>query len=146
MVCNFHPWQRHVPQWSVSFVQLLFDECWKQVAPSCHQTLKNGLPEIQQGSPLFLKLLICEIIVTNDTIKADILALIKLYENKNKNPGEEIKEVVSYFYPIVDTLNALCNGNLTDKVVDDITHIFTTSSCDNFNGLFKNLQLSVTAT
>ena len=117
-----------------------------QVLHRVNQILKEGFSVIQNGGPLFLKLLISEITVTNDSTRANIVVLIKLYKIKNKHPGEDIKEVVSYLHPIINTLHTICKGSLPEKFVDDFTTIFITTSFDNFNNLFKTLKQSVTAT
>ena len=106
----------------------------------------NGFPIAQHGGPLFLKLLLSEISVTNDATRTNIIALIKSYDIKTQHPGENIKDVVDKLHPIVETLNAICDKHLPDKFVDDLTNIFTTTSFDNFNKLFQTLRQNVTAT
>ena len=96
----------------------------------------NGFPMAQHGGPLFLKLLLSEISVTNDATRTNIIALIKSYDIKTQHPGENIKDAIDKLHPIVETLYAICNKHLPDKFVDDFTNIFTNTSVEDFNKLF----------
>ncbi|OEU20415.1 hypothetical protein FRACYDRAFT_233992 [Fragilariopsis cylindrus CCMP1102] len=93
-----------------------------------------------RGGPLFFKLLNDETTTNSDANKKALIVIVDTYKIKTDCKGEIIPDVVDLFRSITDTVYALHDDSLPDEYVDKLISIFTSTSVDEFNGLFESLK------
>ena len=101
----------------------------------------------EQGGPLFLKLLLDHLVLSNDTNEAALIDTVFNYNIKNLNKTEDIYEVTRLLSSITDTIIAIRDHKenpLPDDYLQHLTTIFQTTSVDAFNRTFSKLEDDVT--
>jgi hypothetical protein len=96
--------------------------------------------ERSRGGPLFFKLLNDETTTNSDANKKALIVIVDTYKIKSNCKGELIPDVVDLFRSITETVYALHDDSLPDEYVDKLITIFTTTSVEDFNGLFESLK------
>ena len=102
---------------------------------------KMGLfPIDSQGGPLFLKILL-DLVTTSSEGNLKALELIlSNYQIKTSSAGEDIELVVGLFTSIIETIIALRNGDLPADAVRKLLKLFQTTSVDDFNNQFDEME------
>ena len=103
----------------------------------------QGYEPIEQGGPLFLKLLLDHLVVSNDTSESALISTVFSYNIKNLNKTEDIFEVTKLLSAITDTIIAIRDHKdhpLLDDYLQHLTTIFQTSSVEAFNRTFSKLE------
>ena len=103
----------------------------------------QGYEPIEQGGPLFLKLLLDHLVVSNDTSESALISTVFSYNIKNLNKTEDIFEVTKLLSSITDTIIAIRDHKdhpLPDDYLQHLTTIFQTSSVEAFNRTFSKLE------
>ena len=101
----------------------------------------------QQGGPLFLKLLLDELVVSNEANLQALILTTTTYDIKSKNSeDEDIVEVVKLLSSISETILAIRNDDqhpLPEQYVQNICKVFQTTSCEAYNTSIRKLEEDV---
>ena len=102
---------------------------------------------LEQGGPLFLKLLLDHLVVSNDANKAALVDTVFNYNIKTNSKTEDIPQVCRTLSAITDTIIAIRDhkdNTLPDDYIQNLAKIFQTTSVESFNRAFDNLEDDVT--
>ena len=100
----------------------------------------NVLPEVQQGGPVFFKIMMKLVTTTTDNA---IRALTKRVLNLDLKtiPGENVSKVTSLIRATLQRLETV--GKTPPDMAYKLLEVFQTSSLDKFNKVFENLELMI---
>ena len=103
-------------------------------------------PYNAQGGPLFLKILL-DLVTTSSEGNLKVLeTILDTYQIKKSSAGEDIELVVGLFTSIIETILALRNDDLPSDAVRKLLKIFQTTSVDDFNNQFDEMERSYVRT
>ena len=97
----------------------------------------------EQGGPLFLKLLLDQLVISNEDQLAELVHTTTTYDIKTMNEGENITEVIKLLSSITDTIVALRDNSedpLPERYIYKMVKVFQTTSVSSFNDTFKALE------
>ena len=117
-----------------------FSNNFEKLVYNCVDLRMKGFLEAQCGGTLFFRLLTSELTVSNRANLSYILCLIKAYDIKKQHPGEDIQELTDRLGPVIQTFHTLSNKQFPPQFVENVAHVFTTTSVDDFNTQFVKLK------
>lgn len=97
----------------------------------------------QQGGPLFLKLLLDQLVVSNEASLDDLVHTTTTYDIKSQSTGEDITAVIKLLDAITETIISIRDDTekpLPERYVQKIIKVFQTTSVEGFNSSFKQLE------
>ena len=100
-------------------------------------------PTTQQGGPLFLKLLLDKLVISNEKSLAALIFTSTTYDIKSKCTGENINEAIRHLKAITDSIIAMRDDHdhpLPEEYVNKMTRVLQTTSVQKFNTSFKKLE------
>ena len=100
-------------------------------------------PPVQQGGPLFLKLLLDQLVVSNEASLEALVVTTTTYDIKTMSKDEDIIEVIKLLSSITDTIIAIRDDTehpLPEKYLQKILKVFQTTSVEKFNTSFQKLE------
>ena len=98
---------------------------------------------VQQGGPLFLKLLLNKLVINNKLSLKNLVTTVANYNIKKDYPSKNIFEVVLLLAAATQTIISLCNDEeypLPEKFVQKMLKVMQTTSVPGFNSNFKTLE------
>ena len=97
----------------------------------------------QQGGPLFLKLLLNQLVVSNEASLEALILTTTTYDIKTMNTSEDIIEVIKLLSSITNTIVAIrddVDHPLPENYIQKVLKVFQTTSVEAFNSSFKKLE------
>ena len=103
-------------------------------------TKMSSFPYDSQGGPLFLKILLDMVTTSSEGNLKALETILDSYQIKRSSPGEDIEVVVGLFTSIIETIIALRDNDLPSDAVRKLLKIFQTTSVDDFNDQFGEME------
>jgi hypothetical protein len=146
-------WRKYLPDpWYQENMGLTYEYLRTHTAESLSLKINedyNTFPADAKGGPLFLFLLINNLMADNDSIARALADKIKSVEI-SKYKGEDVGQVVTHLRAIIHRLKNMrrrdTSGNEIDLVPFDLSRnlykVFQTSSNEEFNQMFRNRYIN----
>jgi hypothetical protein len=99
--------------------------------------------EYEQGGPLFLKLLLDQLVVSSEASLDTLILTTTTYDIKKEHPEEDIIEVCKVLSSMTDTIVSIRDDTdhpLPEKYIQKMIQVFQTTSVEPFNDGFKKLE------
>ena len=121
-------------------LQLLPQQCWARLYEIVESKFATFEP-FEQAGPLFLKLLLGHLVLSNDANEAALVSTVFNFSIKDNHKTKEIYEFSHMLSSITETIVAIRDHKeapLPDEYLQHITGIFQTTSVTKFNRILQN--------
>lgn len=109
-----------------------------------HSEYMSFLPE-ERGGPLFLKLLMLHLVVTNEANLEILVNTVKDYKINENVENEDVTKVVRILKAVTATIIHLrMDKKLPEKYLENLCTTFQTTSCPEFNEEIAKIEKDVT--